>query len=83
MKNFPHYSKFKFNKRVVKIEYSNRDLSNLIDPKFTHLKCDDNEQIVFKVQEKNKRISYLSKINLLEAGVSQKCMNFREKYQWN
>ena len=53
---FPHYSKFKFNKRVVKIEYSNRDLSNLIDPKFTHLKCDDNEQIVFKVQEKNKRI---------------------------
>ena len=58
--NFTHYSKFKFNKRVVKIEYSNRDLSNLIDPKFTHLKCDDNEQIVFKVQEKNKRI-YLFK----------------------
>ena len=54
--NFTHYSKFKFNKRVVKIEYSNRDLSNLIDPKFTHLKCDDNEQIVFKVQQKNKRI---------------------------
>jgi len=57
---FPHCSKFKFNKRVVKIEYSNRDLINLIDPKFTHLKCDDNEQIVFKVQEKNKRI-YLFK----------------------
>ena len=53
---FPYYCKFKFNKRVVKIEYSNKDLSNLIDPKFTHLKCDDNEQIVFKVQEKNKRI---------------------------
>ena len=34
---FPHHSKFKFNKRVVKIEYSNRNLSNLIDPKFTHL----------------------------------------------
>ena len=53
---FPYYCKFKFNKLVVKIEYSNKDLSNLINPKFTHLKCDDNEQIVFKVQEKNKRI---------------------------
>ena len=53
---FSHYSKFKFNKRVVKIEYSNRNLSNLIDPKFAHIKSDDNEQIVFKVQEKNKRI---------------------------
>ena len=57
---FPHHSRFKFNNRVVKIKYSNRDLINLIDPKFTHLKCDDNEQIVFKVQEKNKRI-YLFK----------------------
>jgi len=53
---FPHCSKFKFNNRVVKIEYSDKDLINLINPKFTHLKCDDNEQIVFKVQKKNKRI---------------------------
>ena len=57
---FPYYSKFKFNKRVVKIEYSNKDISNLIDPKFMHIKSDDNEQIVFKIQEKNKRI-YLFK----------------------
>ena len=57
---FPHNSRFKFNKRIVKIEYSNKNLRNLIDPKFMHLKCDDNEQIVFKVQEKNKRI-YLFK----------------------
>ena len=57
---FPHYSRFKFNNRVVKIEYSNKDLSNLIDPKFMHIKSEDNEQIVFKVQEKNKRI-YLFK----------------------
>ena len=55
-----HYSKFKFNKRVVKIEYSNKDLRNLIDPKFAHLKCDDKEQIVYNIQEKNKRI-YLYK----------------------
>ena len=51
-----YYSKFKFNNRVVKIEYSNKNLSNLIDPKFVHIKSDDNEQIVFRVQEKNKRI---------------------------
>ena len=57
---FPHHSKFKFNKRVVKIEYSNKELINLIDPKFAHIKSDDKEQIVFKVQEKNKRI-YLFK----------------------
>ena len=53
---YPYYSKFKFNNRVVKVEYLNKDLSNLIDPKFTHLKCEDTEQIVFKVEEKNKRI---------------------------
>ena len=53
---FLHFSKFKFNERVVKIEYSNKELRNLIDPKFAHIKCDDNEQIVFKVQQKNKRI---------------------------
>jgi len=57
---FSHHSRFKFNNRVVKIEYSNKDLRNLIDPKFVHIKSDDNEQIVFKVQEKNKRI-YLFK----------------------
>ena len=53
---FSHHSRFKFNNRVVKIEYSNKDLRNLIDPKFVHIKSEDNEQIVFKVQEKNKRI---------------------------
>ena len=57
---FPHHSRFKFNNRVVKIEYSNKDLRNLIDPKFAHIKSEDKEQIVFKVQEKNKRI-YLFK----------------------
>ena len=57
---FSHHSRFKFNNRVVKIEYSNKDLRNLIDPKFVHIKSDDNEQIVFKVHEKNKRI-YLFK----------------------
>ena len=57
---FSHHSRFKFNNRVVKIEYSNKDLRNLIDPKFVHIKSDDKEQIVFKVQEKNKRI-YLFK----------------------
>ena len=51
-----YHSKFKFNNRVVKIEYSNKDLRNLIDPKFTHLKCDDKEQIVFKVHEESNRI---------------------------
>ena len=50
-----HYSKFKFNKRVVKIEYSNKDLRNLIDPKFAHLKCDDKEQIVNKIKKANIR----------------------------
>ena len=45
---FPHHSRFKFNNRVVKIEYSNKNLRNLIDPKFVHIKSDDNEQIVFQ-----------------------------------
>ena len=57
---FTHSTRLKFNKRVVKSEYSNKDLSNLIDPNFPHIKCDENEKIVFKVQEKNKRI-YLFK----------------------
>ena len=34
-----HQSKFKFNRRVVKIEYSDERLKSLIDPKFNHLKC--------------------------------------------
>ena len=46
-----------------KIEYSNKDLINLIDPKFAHLKCDDKEQIVYNIQEKNKRI-YLWRENI-------------------
>ena len=54
------YSKFKFNKKVIKIEYSDENLRNLIDPKFQHLKSQDKEDIIFKVQEKNKRI-YLFK----------------------
>lgn len=55
-KQYSFYSKFKFNDRVAKIEYSSENLRNLIDPKFIHLKSQDKEDIVFKVEEKNKRI---------------------------
>ena len=59
-KQYSISSKFKFNERVVKIEYSSENLRNLIDPKFIHLKSEEDEDIVFKVQEKNKKI-YLFK----------------------
>ena len=55
-----HYSKFKFNNKVAKVEYSNENLRNLIDPKFIHLKTHDKEDISFKIVERNKKI-YLYK----------------------
>ena len=78
-KKFPYSSKFKFNKRVVKIEYSNKDLSNLIDPKFVHIKCDDNEQIVFKVYEKNKRIYLLKQDKFIGSWGASKMHEFQGK----
>ena len=59
-KEYIHQSKFKFNDRVVKIEYSDEKLRSVIDPKFDHLRCDDEEEVTYKVTESNKKI-YLSK----------------------
>ena len=59
-KEYIHQSKFKFNDRVVKIEYSDEKLRSVIDPKFNHLSCDDKEEVTYKVTESNKKI-YLSK----------------------
>ena len=79
LKNFPHHSKFKFNKRVVKIEYSNKDLRNLIDPKFEHLKCDDKEKIVFKVQKNNKRIYLYKQEKLINSWGESEMHEFQGK----
>ena len=47
--NSEHYTKICFNDRVAKIEYENKNLKQLIDPKFSHLSSDKNEEVTFKV----------------------------------
>ena len=53
-KEYVHQSKFKFNDRVVKIEFSDKKLRSVIDPKFDHLSCDQKEEVTYKVTESNK-----------------------------
>ena len=58
MKNFnsEQYTKICFNNRVVKIEYENKSLKDLIDPKFSHLHSDDKEEITYRVCKIDKKI---------------------------
>ncbi len=46
---FRDYTKICFNDRVVKIEYENKSLKELIDPKFSHLNSDEKEEITYRV----------------------------------
>ena len=50
------YTKIFFNDRVVKIEYENKNLKELIDPKFSHLNSDKKEEITYRVCEIDKKI---------------------------
>ena len=50
------YTKICFNDRVVKIEYENKSLKDLIDPKFSHLHSDDKEEITYRVCKIDKKI---------------------------
>ena len=49
-------SKIKFNSKIIKFEYGNKELKNLIEPKFKHLITKENEQITFKIFEDDKKI---------------------------
>ena len=40
------YSKISYNNRVVKIEYENKNLKELIDPKFFHLNSNENDKFL-------------------------------------
>ena len=74
-----HQSKFKFNKRVVKIEYSDERLKSLIDPKFNHLKCNDKEEIIYKVVERNKKINLFKNEKFLGSWGNEKMHEFQGK----
>ena len=74
-----HQSKFKFNRRVVKIEYSDERLKSLIDPKFNHLKCNDKEEIIFKVVERNEKINLFKNKKFLGSWGSEKMHEFQGK----
>jgi energy-coupling factor transporter ATP-binding protein EcfA2 len=50
------YTKICFNNRVVKIEYENKKLKELIDPKFSHLNSYENEEITYRVCKIEKKI---------------------------
>ena len=74
-----HQSKFKFNRRVVKIEYSDERLKSLIDPKFNHLKCNDREEIIYKVVERNEKINLFKNKKFLGSWGSEKMHEFQGK----
>jgi hypothetical protein len=58
LKNFnsEQYTKICFNNRVVKIEYENKNLKELIDPKFSHLNSEKKEEINYRVCMIDKKI---------------------------
>ena len=58
LKNFnsEQYTKICFNNKVVKIEYENKNLKELIDPKFSHLNSDEKEEIKYRVCKIDKKI---------------------------
>jgi len=58
LKNFnsEQYTKICFNNKVVKIEYENKNLKELIDPKFSHLNSDEKEEITYRVCKIDKKI---------------------------
>ena len=74
-----HQSKFKFNKRVVKIEYSDERLKSLIERKFDHLKCNEKEEITYKVVKKNKKINLFKNDKFLGSWGSEKMHEFQGK----
>ena len=74
-----HQSKFKFNEKVVKIEYSDERLKSLIDPKFEHLKCNKNEEITYKIVEKNKKINLFKNEKFLGSWGKEKMHEFQGK----
>ena len=74
-----HQSKFKFNRRVVKIQYSDERLKSLIDPKFNHLKCNDKEEIIFKVVERNEKINLFKNKKFLGSWGNEKMHEFQGK----
>ena len=58
LKNFnsEQYTKICFNNKVVKIEYENKNLKELIDPKFSHLNSNEKEEITYRVCKIDKKI---------------------------
>ena len=76
---YTHQSKFKFNGRVVKIEYSDERLKLLIEPKFNHLKCNEKEEITYKVLERNKKINLFKNDKFIGCWGSDKMHEFQGK----
>ena len=52
-----YISKIKFNSKIIKFEYGNKKLKNLIEPKFKHLNTKEDEQATFKIFEDDKKIN--------------------------
>ena len=76
---YTHHSKFRFNERVVKLEYSDERLKSLIDPKFVHLKCNEKEETTYKIVEKNKKINLFKNDKFLGSWYSKKMHEFQGK----
>ena len=53
---YEDYTKICFNDRVVKIEYDNKNLKDLINPKFSHLNSDEKEEITYRVCKLDNKI---------------------------
>ena len=78
-KSLKYHSTFKFNNRIVKIEYGNENLRNLVDPKFIHLESAEKESLKFRVIEKNKKIYLYKEKSFIGAWTASEMHEFQGK----
>ena len=73
------YTKIRFNDRVVKIEYENKSLKKLIDPKFSHLNSADKEEITYRVCMIDNKISLFMEDKFIGSWNSDELHEFQGK----
>ena len=73
------YTKICFNNRVVKIEYDNKNLKELINPKFSHLSSDKREEVTYRVCEIEKKIFLFKEDQFIGSWGSDEMHEFQGK----
>ena len=73
------YTKICFNDRVVKIEYDNKNLKELINPKFSHLSSDEKEEITYRVCMIDKKIFLFKEDQFIGSWGSNEMHEFQGK----